>query len=274
MNETAFLSSPSALGQSESLASKYIVAPLWKSLSQLNPFGSSSHETDDESRIWKRYQHTRLVHLGLVEEAATAFISKMITDPPTEHSASLFTPAIFQSRYSLSLLASHMDIAKPNTEQLYLGLSERDCKILLRYLARDKEVLVADEDGKCYKMVPQFGDAFETQVNEADRGTIAIIQTIDKLERQIEAIHQEMKGWVGYSNYVITSRVASDTLVRLPLGLRKRPRRISNLGKSHWPFRTCDRRNSSTVYWKNVWGHVNSSRQCCGASIKLMEMSR
>lgn len=35
-------------------------------------------------------------------------------------------------------------------------------------------------------------DASGVQVTEADRGTVAIMATLDKLDRQIEGIHEEM----------------------------------------------------------------------------------
>ena len=112
-----------------------------------------------------------------------------------------------------------------------IGLSERDCKILLRYLERDKKVLVADEKGEVrhdvyelsrgrrhwilissvtfsllplvqvYKIVPLGTDANEVQVTEADRGTVAIMATLDKLDKQIEGIHQELIRYVSRSPF-------------------------------------------------------------------------
>lgn len=43
-----------------------------------------------------------------------------------------------------------------------------------------------------FKIVPQGMSARDCEVTEADRGTVAIMATIDKLDRQIRGIHQEM----------------------------------------------------------------------------------
>ncbi|KAG7549003.1 hypothetical protein FFLO_03116 [Filobasidium floriforme] len=188
----SFLSSPYPISQTPSLTSRLITAPLWWGLSKLNPFGaSSSPKGVDEEKIWKRLRGVRVVHLGLVEEVAQNLISHLASSPPLTPSAHLLTTSSFLSRYSTMVLPS-CSRSGSSKDQEQVGISERDCKILLRYLQRDKKVLVADEKGEVYKIVPLGTDPSDVKVTEADRGTVAIMATLDKLDRQIEGIHEEM----------------------------------------------------------------------------------
>ena len=45
---------------------------------------------------------------------------------------------------------------------------------------------------KVFKIIPLGTSPKECMVTEADRGTVAIMATLDKLDRQIRGIHQEM----------------------------------------------------------------------------------
>lgn len=54
-------------------------------------------------------------------------------------------------------------------DQEQAGISERDCKILLRYLERDKKVLMADEKGE----VSQWTDFHLRGALVADQGKSA-----------------------------------------------------------------------------------------------------
>ena len=53
---------------------------------------------------------------------------------------------------------------------------------------------------KVFKIIPLGTSPKECMVTEADRGTVAIMATLDKLDRQIRGIHQEMImsvfGWI------------------------------------------------------------------------------
>jgi hypothetical protein len=42
--------------------------------------------------------------------------------------------------------------------------------------------------------VPEGSSVQEQVITEADRGTVAIIATLEKLDKQIEAINQELSG--------------------------------------------------------------------------------
>ena len=76
------------------------------------------------------------------KESSQHFIAHLTSNPPTDHSTSLLTPQSFQTRYSPFLLPSK---TKANKK---LGLSLGDCRALLRYLERDKGVIVADDKGE------------------------------------------------------------------------------------------------------------------------------
>jgi hypothetical protein len=81
------------------------------------------------------------------QEAAQNLISHLASSPPLTSSAHLLTTSSFLSRYSTLVLPS-CSRSGSSKDQEQAGISERDCKILLRYLERDKKVLVADEKGE------------------------------------------------------------------------------------------------------------------------------
>jgi hypothetical protein len=65
-----------------------------------------------------------------------------------------------------------------------------------------------------YKIVLPGTNASEIVVTEADRGTIAIMTTLDKLDRQIQGIHQEMIRYVRFSPRQITRSLSTLELRR------------------------------------------------------------
>jgi charged multivesicular body protein 7 len=141
------MSSPHPITQPPSLASRFIVAPLWWGMSKLNPFGSASGDeakVESETKMWAKLNGTSLVHLDLVEEASVAFMKLLSADPPVTHSAQLLTVQTFNARYGESLLSSRLK----GTSSRKARISSGDCRILLRYLSRDKGVLVSDEKGE------------------------------------------------------------------------------------------------------------------------------
>lgn len=80
----------------------------------------------------------------VIQEASTNFSSFIRANPPVTHSTTLLTPTLLTQRYGVILLPSKM---KPNKGK-GVDLSLRDARVLLKYLQRDKRVLVGDASGE------------------------------------------------------------------------------------------------------------------------------
>ncbi|KAJ9119948.1 hypothetical protein QFC24_005431 [Naganishia onofrii] len=188
-----FLTSPQPINQPPSLTYRLLAQPLWWAVGKVNPFagsgsGSGGEEVETEEKCWKRVSKTEWVHLDLLEEAATNLISHLRANPPITHSSLLLTPEILVRRYKHQLLPSHLRHRRGKG----VDLSVRDGKVLLKYLKRDKKVLVSDSLDEVYKIVLDEAEYASAALTDADKGTIAILSTLDKLDRQIEALSTEI----------------------------------------------------------------------------------
>ncbi|GHJ84560.1 hypothetical protein NliqN6_0962 [Naganishia liquefaciens] len=184
-----FLSALHPVKQPPSLASRFVARPLWWAVSKVNPFGGSGEEdVETEERSWKRIAKTEWVHLDLVEEASSNFSSHIRANPPVTHSATLLTPNLLIQRYGDVLLPSKLKRNKGKG----VDLSLRDARVLLKYLQRDKHLLVGDTSGEVCKIVLDTAEYASASITEADKGTVAILSTLDKLDRQIEEVSKEI----------------------------------------------------------------------------------
>ncbi|KAJ9104636.1 hypothetical protein QFC21_002134 [Naganishia friedmannii] len=185
----SFLSSTQPIKQSPSLAYRLVAQPLWWAVGKVNPFAASgSEEVEAEERSWKRVNKMEWVHLDLLEEAAANFISHLRANPPITHSTMLLSPELLLQRYAQHLLPSKLRHSKGKG----VGLSKRDAKALLKYLKRDKRVLVSDSLEEVYKIVLDETEYSSAGLTDADKGTVAILSTLDKLDRQIDAVSKEI----------------------------------------------------------------------------------
>ncbi|KAJ9107977.1 hypothetical protein QFC20_003662 [Naganishia adeliensis] len=183
------LSATTPIRQAPSLASRFVARPLWWAVSKVNPFaGGGGDAVETEEKSWKRVAKTEWVHLELVEEASTNFISHLQANPPVTHSATLLTPHLLIQRYQDILLPSRLKRNKARG----VDLSSRDALILLKYLQRDKGVLVSAAVGEVYKISMEEGTSETTTLTEADKGTVAIMTTLEKLDRQVEEVTREI----------------------------------------------------------------------------------
>ncbi|KAJ9113220.1 hypothetical protein QFC22_006059 [Naganishia vaughanmartiniae] len=184
-----YLSSTQPIKQSPSLAYRLVAQPLWWAVGKVNPFASSgTDEVEAEDKSWKRVNKTEWVHLDLLEEAAANFISHLRANPPITHSLLLLSTDLLLQRYKQHLLPSNHRQSKGKG----VDLSKRDAKVLLKYLKRDKRVLVSDASEEVYKIVLDEAEYSSSALTDADKGTVAILSTLDKLDRQIEAVSKEI----------------------------------------------------------------------------------
>jgi hypothetical protein len=79
-----------------------------------------------------------------IQEASTNFSSYVRANPPVTHSTTLLTPNLLIQRYGELLLPSKLKQNKGKG----VDLSLRDARVLLKYLQRDKRILVGDASGE------------------------------------------------------------------------------------------------------------------------------
>jgi len=182
------------------LTSRFIVRPLWWALRRINPLASGHDavtKVHSEEVSWKSLggKSTVFVYLELLDEAATNIVSEIITTAPALPTSRLFTAQTFQrSPYALlaSCLPSHVSGKERKAVESEDRLSLGDCKVVLRYLQRDKKVMVTDADRQVYKLIDAPEEAVTAVVTEADLGTIAIMSTLTKLENQVAEITEHL----------------------------------------------------------------------------------
>ena len=74
-------------------------------------------------------------------------------------------------------------------------LSDKDIRVVLKWLSRDLGVVVTD--GQVVKILDEQGVG---EITEADRGTLTILTTIGNVERQVESLSAQISKWV-YQTY-------------------------------------------------------------------------
>ncbi|EIW70984.1 hypothetical protein TREMEDRAFT_67523 [Tremella mesenterica DSM 1558] len=179
-----FLSSQAPLLQPPSLSRRFIGTPLWWILNQLNPFNSG--EMESEGSLWKRYKGD-YVHLGLLQQVTSAFISYIRSHPPTTYTESLHSTKSFIVTFSVICIPkTWKKIPDGEAED---KLSDQDMKVLLKWLERDCGVLVTD--GEVIKILSesQTGES----ITEADRGTLQVLTTLRKVDEQVEKLEEEIQ---------------------------------------------------------------------------------
>ena len=113
------------------IASFLVGKPLWWAMEQLDIV--RSEDTYSEGEMWKRVEGD-YVMLRLLERAADAVDASIGGLSPSDR---LYTVTTFRKAFGSKLL--------PGT-----SLSETDIRVLLRYLERDRRVLVQDKDVRLF----------------------------------------------------------------------------------------------------------------------------
>ena len=68
-------------------------------------------------------------------------------------------------------------------------LSKKDVDILLRWLSRDCGLVVTD--GEVVKVLEEGTTTGE--ISDADRGTVAVLSTLRKIDEQVESLEKEIE---------------------------------------------------------------------------------
>ncbi|KAF9075124.1 Snf7-domain-containing protein [Rhodocollybia butyracea] len=167
-----------------SLFLSYVVAkPLWWALEQVGVVGEDSLATSVSSTFSSfgsgaSKSDTRwygdYVLLRLVERAAEAIIETQEIKS-TGPADALYSFDSFRREFAECL----------NLDET-ASMSESDMKVILRYLERDKGVVVVD-DG-----VVKFVEDGEDEITAVDRGILELKTAVANLHSQIEGIHRKM----------------------------------------------------------------------------------
>ncbi|KAJ9098944.1 hypothetical protein QFC19_006168 [Naganishia cerealis] len=266
-----FLSSTQPLRQSPSLTYRLVAQPLWWAVGKVNPFASGGgEEIESEDRSWKRVSKTEWVHLDLLEEAAMNFISHLRVNPPVTHSSTLLSPELLLQRYKDHLLPSKLSLNKGKGVEL----SKRDAQLLLKYLKRDKKVLVSDSLEEVYKIVLDEAEYSSATLTDADKGTVAILSTLDKLDRQVEAVSKEISSaQVKASNHLklnqknvalsyLRSRKQLESVLEKRVGAAEQLRSVlRGIENAHGDVEIMKAYEASTGTLKSVLSHPSLQRE-------------
>ncbi|KAI6005672.1 hypothetical protein EDD15DRAFT_2426179 [Pisolithus albus] len=146
------------------IASFLVGRPLWWAMEQLDLV--KSEDSYSEAEMWKRVQGD-YVMLKLVERAADVVDSfrggMSLAD-------SLYTVESFRKEFGSKVLPG-------------VTISEMDTEVLLKYLERDRQILVRDKD-----VIKFIAADREKEVTVIDRGILELKTAVGNLQSQVNAI--------------------------------------------------------------------------------------
>ncbi|KIK98727.1 hypothetical protein PAXRUDRAFT_133647 [Paxillus rubicundulus Ve08.2h10] len=151
------------------IASLLVGGPLWWAMEQLDVV--RSEDSYSEAEMWKRIEGEDVL-LKLVERAADAVESSCSGMCLADK---LHTVASFRREFGSKALPG-------------VSLSETDTKVLLRYLERDRKVIVQDKD--VIKFVTTDHDR---EITLVDRGILELKVAISNLQVQVDRLQSKME---------------------------------------------------------------------------------
>ena len=168
------------------VASFLVGKPLWWAMEQLDIV--RSEDSYSETEMWKRVEG-EYVLLRLVERAADAVDASLgglcLADR-------LYTVTTFRRAFGSKVLPG-------------VSLSETDTRVLLRYLERDRRVLVQDKDVRLGFVLPYQAladfihqvikfvmDEHDREVTAIDRGILELKTAVGNLQDQVDRLHGKM----------------------------------------------------------------------------------
>ncbi|ESK85557.1 snf7 family protein [Moniliophthora roreri MCA 2997] len=199
-----FLSMPNSLHTSRSAFSyvtavpsfilSYAVAkPLWWALEQVGVVGEDSITSSitstfsSSSRPSKQTLFGDYVALNLVEQAGQNIIERQRDKAGVGPGDALYTFESFRREFGRCL-----SCRKSSEGQDGDLMSELDMKVMLRYLERDKGIVVVDKD--VVKFIEEYGLSERTrQITSVDRGIIELKSAVDNLRRQTLNIQSKIE---------------------------------------------------------------------------------
>ncbi|KAK7036496.1 hypothetical protein VNI00_011693 [Paramarasmius palmivorus] len=197
-----FLSTPNSLYASRSALS-YVTAvpsfilsyavgkPLWWALEQVGVVGedsitSSITNTFSSSRS-SNQTPADFVFLSLVEKTGRSIIERQRERAGMGPGDALYTFDSFRSEFGNCLPRHRTGEGEEND-----SMSELDMKVVLRYLERDKGVVVVDKDAVKFIEVRSLADK-DRQITSVDRGILELKSAVDNLRRQTLNIQSKIE---------------------------------------------------------------------------------
>ncbi|KDQ60963.1 hypothetical protein JAAARDRAFT_125410 [Jaapia argillacea MUCL 33604] len=158
------------------IASYVVGKPLWWALQQTGIVGSDDGGSESDAQRWKRVKGDYVV-LSLLEQAAESVLSSQQTSAALSPADSLFNAESFRRTFASAALPD-------------VTLSDADIKVLIKYLERDKKVVVADTE------VIKFIDADTAEeqiVTVVDHGILELKSGVEDLNSQVESLQVKIK---------------------------------------------------------------------------------
>ncbi|KZT26511.1 hypothetical protein NEOLEDRAFT_1177512 [Neolentinus lepideus HHB14362 ss-1] len=156
------------------IASYVLGKPLWWALQQVGIVDGDQSRSESDAQKWRKVKGDYVV-VDLVEKAAEAVIARQRCGEGISLADVLYSPGSFKARFKDVL---------PD-----MPLSELDIKVLVRYLERDKRVLVMDKE------VIKFVDTISTepsQVTAVDHGVLELKTAVENLQAQVDDLQKKI----------------------------------------------------------------------------------
>ncbi|KAH9483712.1 hypothetical protein JR316_0003188 [Psilocybe cubensis] len=169
---------------------KYVVGrPLWWALEQMGVVGeegfltgSGSGQQHKDTGWWGDYVMVRLV------EAAADKVLEVQERKMASAGDALYTMDSFRATFAAVVYLN--DAIDTEGIATTTSLRELDAKVLIKYLERDRGVLVQEND--VIKFIDQFASAEERSISAVDRGIIELKNAIQKLTIQIDSLQSKI----------------------------------------------------------------------------------
>ncbi|KAL5532598.1 hypothetical protein ACEPAF_4372 [Sanghuangporus sanghuang] len=157
-------------------ASYALGKPLWWALERLSLVDSESVES--ETSLWKKLKGKYVV-LQNVEKAADAVTDLLRQNVTLSPADSLYSFQAFRRRFG------QMGAVLEG-----IALSEFDLRVLVRFLERDRKIIVTDEE--VIKVVDSSNPEVPKVITSLDRGILELKTAVENLEQQVELLNRRI----------------------------------------------------------------------------------
>ncbi|KAL5489779.1 hypothetical protein ACEPAI_4611 [Sanghuangporus weigelae] len=157
-------------------ASYALGKPLWWALEQLSLVDSESVES--ETSLWKKLKG-KYVMLENVEKAADAVTNLLRQNVTLSPADSLYSFQAFRRRFG------QMGAVLEGT-----ALSEFDLRVLVRFLERDRKIIVTNEE--VIKVIDSSNSEVPRVITSLDRGMLELKTAVENLEQQVELLNRRI----------------------------------------------------------------------------------
>lgn len=180
------------------VAFNVVARPLWWALEHLTIIEPEGHFHSDET-LWKRVKGQHVV-INNLEKAGDAVVERQRQKGAVSPSDVLYTYESFKKEFG--------DVVDAG-----LVLSDDDMRVLVKFLDRDKGVIVADKDvsesfrpfsskRSCLSQVIKFIDPSvevpSKTITAVDRGIVELKSGVENMEAQVEDLNRRISEYVHF----------------------------------------------------------------------------